>query len=279
LTRLTAQQLLRLDKEVPGRERGLLATAERLRLLQSDQVRRLFFADAPTDSAAARACRRALAHLTKEGLLFPLERRVGGIRAGSSGQVYAVTASGRRALAFWSGDSDRVSDRGVHEPGPLFVAHTLAIAEVYVRLVEADREGSVELIAFDAEPACWRALTTVTGATAVLKPDAFVRMGAGEFEQRSFLEVDLATHGRGALVRKMRSYLDYYRSGREQAEHGVFPRVVWSSPTATRAQRLADLIEKLSPESARIQTAVSESETLPALVGEQPTEEAKGPRR
>jgi hypothetical protein len=271
MNRLTPQQLLRLDAEVPERERELVATVERLRLLRSDHVRRLFFADAPTEPAAARACRRALAHLTAQGLLFRLERRVGGIRAGSAGQVYAVTASGRRALAFWSGDDGPVSDRGIYEPGPLFVAHTLAVADVYVRLVEADREGTAEVLSFDTEPACWRALTTTSGASAVLKPDAFVRIGAGEFEQRSFLEVDLGTHGRGALVRKMRSYLDYYRSGREQANHGVFPRVVWTAPTQPRAHRLAELIEKLGPESSRIQIAVRETDALAALAGDEQT--------
>ena len=80
--------------------------------------------------------------------------------------MYAVTPAGRRLLAYWAG-SGLASDRGVHEPGAGFVEHTLQAADLYVRLIEADRAGLLELLGFDAEPASWRTYTTPVGTTGV----------------------------------------------------------------------------------------------------------------
>lgn len=43
---------------------------------------------------------------------------------------------------------------GPYQPGLAFHRHTLAITELYVQLVEADRAGTVELVRFDPEPHC-----------------------------------------------------------------------------------------------------------------------------
>ena len=44
----------------------------------------------------------------------------------------------------------------MHEPGLAFVRHTLAVTELYVRLREAERAGTLELLEFEPEPECWR---------------------------------------------------------------------------------------------------------------------------
>jgi hypothetical protein len=44
------------------------------------------------------------------------------------------------------------------------------------------------------------------------------------------------------VLRKARLYESYYRSGAEQATHGVFPRVVWIVSDNGRAERLRDLL-------------------------------------
>jgi hypothetical protein len=265
--RLGSSGLVELSARLPRREREILETVEQFRLLRSDQVRRLFFSEVEGEAGRARLCRRALAHLTEEGLLRRLERRIGGVRAGSSGHLYATTAAGKRLLAYLNGEG-LPSNRGVHEPGAAFASHTLGIAELYVQLIERERTGALELVSFETEPACWRTYTTPLGASAALKPDALVRITSGEYEYASFVEIDLGTEGRGAVQRKARAYLAYYRSGREQVEQGVFPQAIWIAEGEARTRFLADLFARLPEEARRILVAVKSEDSIAVLVGE-----------
>jgi hypothetical protein len=229
-------------------------------------VRRLFFSEIESEAGGARLCRRALARLVDEGLLRRLERRVGGTRAGSSGHLYATTAPGKRLLAYWSG-AGIASNRGAHEPGSAFASHTLAIADLYVSLVEAGRSGALELLDFETEPVCWRAYTTALGAQATLKPDALVRLAHGDYEYVSFVEIDCGTERRGALLRKAHAFLAYFRTGREQVETGVFPRVVWITSQTTRAQYLAAIFAGLPAEAQQLFAVGGTEEAIALLTG------------
>jgi hypothetical protein len=206
--------------------------------------------------------------LADQHVLYPLPRRVGGVRAGSAGQVVSLGPIGKRLLAYWQGEG-LVRVRAVHEPGLPFARHTLAIAEQYVRLVEAERAGGVELLSFEPEPDCWRTYASASGL-ATLKPDAFVRLGIGDFEQRSFLEVDLGSEGRGALVRKCRAYAAYYQSGQEQVDTGAFPRVVWITTSQVRAGLLVEVCSSLPAEYWRL-FVVGTAERAVELMGGEAT--------
>jgi hypothetical protein len=265
--RLSHLRLLQLADRLSGREREILETVGRFRLLRAGQIRRLFFSEISTATGSARVCRRSLQRLSEHGLLRRLERRIGGTRAGSNGHVYALGAPGRRLVSFWSG-TGIASDRGAHEPGAAFVAHTLAIAELYVALVEADRDGVLELLAFDTEPICWRTFKSRFATSTTLRPDAFVRVASGDYEYASFAEVDLGTEGRGALLRKCRAYLDYYQGGREQAEHRFFPRVVWITATTARACYLDKLIEDQPVQAKRLFVSTRAATAIAALIGD-----------
>ena len=264
--RLGRSALVELAARLPEKERQIVETVERFRLLKSGQVRRLFFYETASEAGSARLCRKALAHLTEQGLLRRLERRVGGMRAGSSGHLYATTAAGKRLLAYLSGEGVP-SNRGVHEPGAAFVSHTLAIAELYVALVERERAGELDLVSFESEPGCWRTYTTPVGASATLKPDALVRAASGEYEYTSFAEVDLGTEGRSALRRKAYAFLYYFRSGREQADEGVFPRIVWIAPEQARVEFMAGLFAGLPEEARRLFVAVQSDDAVATLAG------------
>ena len=266
MSRLTHSGLVRLADRLPSIERQILETVERLRLLRADQVRRLFFSEIESEAGGARLCRRALARLVDEGLLRRLERRVGGTRAGSNGHLYAATAPGKRLLAYWSG-AGIASNRGAHEPGSAFASHTLAIADLYVSLVEAGRSGALELLDFETEPVCWRAYTTALGAQATLKPDALVRLAHGDYEYVSFVEIDCGTERRGALLRKAHAFLAYFRTGREQVETGVFPRVVWIASQTTRAQYLAAIFAGLPAEAQQLFAVGGTEEAIALLTG------------
>jgi Replication-relaxation len=245
VTAVRQDQLLRLLEQLPQREQAIVDLVGRFRIVQSGQVERLFFIGSASPAAGRRHCRRQLARLVELGLLRRLERRIGGVRAGSAGHLYTLAPAGRRLHALSRG-RDAASDRGVHEPGLAFVRHTLAVTELFVHLRETERAEALELLDFQPEPECWRSYTLASGASGWLKPDAYARLAVGEWEERSFVEVDLGTEGRAALTRKLRAYLAYYHSGREQTAEGVFPRVTFLTTTKARAEAIATLASTLT---------------------------------
>jgi hypothetical protein len=117
----------------------------------------------------------------------------------------------------------------------LFVRHALAVAELHTVLVENDRSRRIELLELSAEPSCWRRYDGLGGQRLTLKPDSYVRLGAGDYEDSFFIEVDRGTEGSRAIERQLNQYTAYFASGREQAERGVFPRVLWLAPDNERA--------------------------------------------
>ncbi len=270
MERVSRHGLVTLAEMLSERDRAVTETVARLRLVSGQQLGRLLFSEGENPATRARLARRSLARLTDLRVVTRLERRVGGVRAGSAGHVYALDVAGQRLVAYWQGEGIARS-RSAFEPGTPFVRHTLALAEHYVRLVEAEREGAVELLSFSAEPECWRRFTGLGGAALTLKPDAFVSLGVGEFEERSFLEIDCGTEGRSALLRQCRGYLDYFRSGAEQAASGVFPRVVWITTTERRVGLLTEVCAALPPEAWQLFVVGRPERALSLLSGRGPT--------
>jgi hypothetical protein len=223
-TRPPLSRVGRLRGRLGSRDLVVLQSLAKLRLLTGDQLRRLHVADGSPVTQARRA-RALLQRLADLRLVVRLGRRVGGVRAGSSGYVYGLSGHGQAVLAVDGPMGGR--RRRVWETSPSFQDHVLDVAEVYVRLVEAERTDTAELLAFTAEPACWRTFPGIGGQTVILKPDGFVRLAVGDFEHSTFIEVDRGTESVPTLVRKMGVYVAYWRSGIEQAEHEVFPRVLW----------------------------------------------------
>jgi hypothetical protein len=127
----------------------------------------------------------------------------------------------------------------------LFLAHRLEVAELHVRLVEAERAGKLELLELVAEPACHRTIVGL-GNQRLLKPDSFVRLGLGPWECSWFLEVDRGSEGSGTVQRKLKEYLHYEASGVEQQARGVFPKVLWTVPDEARGEVLRREIDQLS---------------------------------
>ena len=140
-------------------------------------------------------------------------------------------------------------DRSRWEPSIGFVEHTLAVTEVWVALHEylSDPLTGVRDIQLDyrIERHAWRSHPDRHGATTTLKPDAELRLQCDIFEDRWWLEVDRATEHRTAIRRKLDAYIAYYRSGREQRKHGIFPLTAWLTTTDERARVLHELIDEL----------------------------------
>ncbi len=234
---VTAARLTALSSSLSGRDWAILATLNKLRLASSGQLERLCFA-----GVSQRQARQSLASLAERGVIARLPRVVGGVRSGSAGYVYTLDVAGARLLK--PGKRFRRPD----DPGERFLAHGLAVAELYTRLVEADRAGRLDLRDFVAEPASWRSFAGPHGR-AVLKPDALLVTRLDRYEDRWFVEVDRATEGVSVLARKCEVYRRYWQSGTEQARTGVFPRVLWLVPDARRYDALIDVFGR-QPEVA-----------------------------
>jgi hypothetical protein len=264
---MTPRGPVRLDRVRRGltdRDVAVLEDLTRVRLLTGEMVRRLHVWNG-SDLTRARRARGVLQRLHDVGLVHRLGRQVGGVRAGSSGFVYVLSPRGRRLLHA-HGLAEGAKQRKAWETSERFVDHLLAVSEVYVRLREAERDGRGELLRFDAEPACWRYWSDLTGAPQVLKPDAFVVTGNDEFEFETFLEVDCGTETRPVLRRKAETYVAYWSSGEEQ-RRGVFPKVLWQAPSDARAERITEVLGGLDPSHWRLFQVVTPNATTTSLTG------------
>jgi hypothetical protein len=278
VSRVSVPRLVALADGMPLLEREIVETVARLTLVSGRQLTHLFIdfyisdssVSAVPSSTHARRARRVLARLVEQRVLDRLERRQGGVGGGSSAWVYALGPAGRRIVAYWAGEGLPRS-RSAHEPGVAWTAHTLAVSDLYVQLREAERAGRVELLDFDAEPACWRRYTRLGGVAGVLKPDAFVRLGIGEYEDSFLIEVDLGTEHRGQLIRQHRAYGEYFRAGEEQAKTGVFPGVLWIVPDAQRKALLTDIHKGLPDQTRRLFTVATSAQAIDALCGQDAT--------
>lgn len=229
--------LLALRAQLSERDMNVLRSVADLRFLTARQLEQLHFADHSTPLTAARTCRRVLERLTDQRLLHRLERRIGGLRAGSAAFVYGLGPIGDRVL-----HPDAERRRRWREPSATFLSHTLAVTDVVVTLAAAARTGRLALLTYQSEPHCWRTVDQGIAGAATLRPDLFVAFDLGEFEYRWFIEVDQATESLPAIVQKCRLYQDYWRTGGEQAAHGVFPKILWVAPHERRAQQLSRAI-------------------------------------
>lgn len=266
---LTAARLRELEAALTTRDLAVLRHVSGLRFISGAQLIRLCFADSDDASANARAARRALLRLVRKGALDRLPRPVGGVRAGSAGFVYHLGLGGQR-LAMSRGWQPERRRRRSLSPGTLFVRHALQVAELHTRLVEGDRSRRFELLELVPEPFCWRSYNGQGGQRDTLKPDSYVRLGVGAYEHSFFIEVDRGTEGARALEGQMRLYVSYHLSGREQAEHGVFPKVLWLVLTDRRAGVIADCVRRLPKASRELFGVARFDATLSAMTGSTP---------
>jgi hypothetical protein len=217
-----------------------------LRLMRTDQIERLHFHEGSAGTRPRR-CRSVLQRLFNHRLIERLDRRVGGIRAGSTGFIYRLSPKGRRLLGLLDGDARRSR---LPEPRLVFQEHTLAVTELAVRLHVRARANDLELLRFEAEPTCWRQFTGLGGESITVRPDAFVIVAAGEYEHLSFIEVDLGTESRATIRRKAELYRRYAASGHEQTTFGIFPKVVFLANDVRRARSLTAALQQTPGRSA-----------------------------
>lgn len=236
-SRIGRQDLQRLKSQLSERDLVIIRFLHQHRYVTTSHLRRMFFNQHASQSAATRACVRVLDRLLTQRVLTRLERRVGGVRHGSASFVWCLDVIGDRLIR----ENDQARRR-VYEPSFAFLAHTLAVTDTHVQLKEAASSGAFRIMAVQVETEAWRPYVAPNGAQRFLKPDLMVTVSSDTYDDHWYLEVDLGTESLPVLLRKSAAFDDYRRTGRAQAEHGVFPRVLWMLPTLARVTRLQTAI-------------------------------------
>ncbi len=248
--RVGKNQLEKYSEELTERDREILASLKKCKFLLTGQIQRLHIIDASTQKAARRAAARELRKLKDYGLVATLERRIGGSRAGSGSLIWHLTEAGERFLVM--DNPEQYTRRRYLEPSRMFLKHSLAISECYVQLVEiCRRTPGLTLLTADWEPDCWRPYSH-HGNTVQLKPDLFFATKCGEYEDRWFVEIDLATESPTTILRKCERYHDYYKTNLEQRKHGVFPVTMWLVPDKARKEVLRTAISEAYKKSTKM---------------------------
>jgi Replication-relaxation len=260
---LSAKGVAELRTRLSDRDCAIVQHVATLKLMSAPQVQAVHFpaSDHGSAAAATRARQRVVARLCHERLLAPLQRRIGGIRAGSQGLIVAAGPAAGRVLRLPG------TRRRQHEPGLRFVEHTLAISQLMVDVTLASRAGQCDLLDWQVEPGCWRTFAG-SGGWLALRPDACLSLGVDAWALDWFIEVDRATESLPTILRKCRLYFAYYQSGSEQAtaaRGGVFPRVCWIVPDQPRAERLRTAIAQDHTLPERLFVVTTDADALAAL--------------
>ncbi|MFB6718703.1 replication-relaxation family protein [Kribbella sp. NPDC056345] len=237
--RTSRRTLRRIQRDANSRDLEILRSVGEYRFLTTSHLEALHFTDHASKLAATRSANRVLKRLSEQGLVTPLDRRVGGVRAGSAGYTWRLTASGNRLLH--AADPDARTHR-FREPSERLLKHTIAVADTHIRLLKATTTG-VELVRVQVEPWSWRPFLGLSGERRLLRPDLAAVTAQGEYEDHWFLEVDLGTEHPPTIVRKCQLYEDYRRSGVEQETHGLFPRVLWIMSSQVRVEKITAALE------------------------------------
>jgi len=250
----------RLWSTVSARDWAIIDTVHRLRLTSGQQLERLHFSDLSQHSRSVVRW-RVLKRLVDARVLVALERRIGTALRGSDKLCYALDSAGQRLVRMRINvDAGDGTIRRPRMPGERFYAHTLAISEIYVNLVEHSRIGHFGLVNFRAEPAAW----VPDGVGGWLKPDALAQLRHGTVQDYWWIEVDLATESLPTVRRKALAYLDFVERSQLGPE-GVVPRVLFGVPSRQRLAAIQRLLNGL-PTPADYMFRVAELSTAVAAM-------------
>lgn len=267
----------RIDARLIGaltpRDRDILDSIDRYRLLSSSLIRRLHFAPSHQGKdAGARSVNRVMHRLESLHVVSRMDQRIGGYQGGSTSLSWQLSLGGHKLMASLTGQPQ-------HSPLPtsswLFAQHTLAIADVAIGLTEAERLGAFDLLRLDTEPQCWQDFVTPSGIARRLKPDLYVVTADDNFEEHAFIEVDLGTEHQPTLARKARTYRSYRDSGRHESTHGVFPRVVWVTPDRRRQGAVQTAVAATTGEQDGLHLVVT-FDDLPGPLAPTPAPQKQG---
>lgn len=232
-------QLRDLDQALSERDHDLLHVLGEHRYATTRQLSRLHRTRYTSEASALRQTSRALQKLDTLGLTTHLDRRIGGARGGSATLVWTLTTTGHRVIHYsHHGHRGPLARYRLREVSMIFLEHTLAVAELRVQLTELEHAGQLRITRVQTEPDCWRRVLEPGGQARFLRPDLFITLRVGAYDDAWFLEADCDTENPAEVIQKCYRYQRYQATGTEQATLGVFPAVCWIVPTLKRAEQL-----------------------------------------
>lgn len=249
-----------VSERMSERDWQIVEAVNTLHLVTGMQLERLFFGDLTARSRIVTRS-RSLSRLTHWRVLYRLPRRIGGAGRGSSVAIYALDSTGQRLLAQRANGNDATVRVRKSVPSERFIKHIVAVSELYVRLIEAERVGSLLLRQFTTEPWCW----WPNGRDNWLKPDAFLVISNGKADHLWWLEADRATESLPTIGRKLSTYLDFVRRG-QLGPRGAIPRVLVTVPSEARASAIVGIVRGLPSPADELFTVTVERDALLALL-------------
>lgn len=149
--RVRSPYVEQLAEALSDRDWAIIQSLDRVRLISGLQLERLHFSDLTGHSRSVMRW-RVLKRLVDVRVLLPVERRIGTAHRGSAKLCYALDSAGIQLVRLRASLTGSPVRRP-RVPGERFVAHTLAVTELYVALVEQSRLESFTLADFEVEPA------------------------------------------------------------------------------------------------------------------------------
>lgn len=204
-----------LDRSLSPTHQAIIKDVARLGQVTSRQLGRLHFATGAEGSRDSRRTTALKSLSVDRGLIIRVQdRAIGGWSSGSEGFTYMPL--GKKA----------------RNPNP----HTLDIAELYVRLVEASRQGKLEIIEGTYEVEALRRLGDVS-----FRPDAYTRLKTSTGRYRWFIEVDRSSEYHNKLMEKVQQY---ERVADVWPRDEVFPVVLFTCSDAESFKRVKRAIKE-----------------------------------
>lgn len=218
------------------RDAQIIRYVARFRQLSTSQIARLVFHENKSDEPH----KRVLLRLSENKVLHRVERRmVGGSGSGSGQYVYSLGVNGFRFL---------VPRGGKFTPARTVNYHSLSIGEAYVRLVEAERTGAIEIRRYAVESRD----IEINGVE--IRPDLEVEYLRWGERQHLWAEIDLGTED----TRQLREKIERIITAREAAgvyenadgsryvvEPVPFPRVVFIVEDDYRREELRYVLRRV----------------------------------
>ena len=246
----TSARARQIQTQLTDRDQAIIQTLGEVVVASSVQLERLHFLELRS-SSRTRQRNAVLNRLTKQGVLARLPRRIGGVRAGSSGHIYALDILGQKLLG-------RDKTRRPPTNSWPYLAHALAVTDLLVQTIEAERSGQLNLIGFTAEPRCWNMIE----GQLQLRPDAVlsVRPTVGNWIDHWAVEVDRATERPVRVRRKLLTYLEAFNTGSVLRGSSVFPKILLSVPDEDRLSEVLRVVDKLPIDAAELVVPVLQDE-------------------
>ncbi|MGX7245283.1 replication-relaxation family protein [Enterococcus quebecensis] len=266
--RVSRKQLIEVDQQLTDKDKELLLLLRKCRFLSTEQIRQIFFHDSPNQTAGKKRTNRFINRLDTAGVIFFLERRIGGIQKGSSSRVISLTPAGYKLVYKWLEIDKPYPKKRITELSYFNITHHLAISEIYTQLMELQLQDKLEVHLSQFEPAAWRTFNQ-RGILKFLKPDLYVELLVDDYIDSYFLEIDLDSEPPHRIVKKCQeAYLTYFQSGVEQRQHdGVFPFIVWIVPSTKRRDTLLKHLTQKLGESILLFRVITFEEFSLLIIG------------